>query len=86
MLGERSEFYAMPSSAPSPHRIRHVATGLFVAMTVVFAVTSSVRDLHPAIGYVRAFAEAAMIGALADWFAVVALFRHRWACRSRTPR
>ena len=76
MLGERSQFYAMPPATPSPHRIRRVATGLFVAMTVIFAVTSSVRDLHPAIGYVRAFAEAAMIGALADWFAVVALFRH----------
>ncbi len=76
MLGERSQFYAMPSATPSPHRIRRLATGLFVAMTLVFAVTSSIRDLHPAVGYVRAFAEAAMIGALADWFAVVALFRH----------
>ncbi|WP_256856515.1 DUF445 domain-containing protein [Variovorax sp. KK3] len=31
---------------------------------------------HPAWGYVAAFAEAAMVGAIADWFAVVALFRH----------
>ncbi|HEY2254644.1 MAG TPA: DUF445 domain-containing protein [Variovorax sp.] len=32
--------------------------------------------MHPAWGYVAAFAEAAMVGAIADWFAVVALFRH----------
>ncbi|MFN8477253.1 MAG: DUF445 family protein [Kouleothrix sp.] len=30
----------------------------------------------PGVGFVRAFAEAAMVGALADWFAVTALFRH----------
>ncbi len=29
---------------------------------------------YPALGYVKAFAEAAMVGALADWFAVTALF------------
>jgi uncharacterized membrane-anchored protein YjiN (DUF445 family) len=33
------------------------------------------RDRHPAFGYLAAFAEAAVIGGLADWYAVVALFR-----------
>jgi len=34
------------------------------------------RDMHPAWGFVLAFSEAAMVGGLADWFAVTALFRH----------
>jgi uncharacterized membrane-anchored protein YjiN (DUF445 family) len=66
----------MAPPAPAPDRIRHIATGLLVAMTMVFAVASAYQSAHPAVPYVRAFAEAAMIGALADWFAVVALFRH----------
>src|SRR5262249_12457244 len=36
---------------------------------------------HPASAYVAAFAEAAIIGALADWYAVVALFRHPFGLR-----
>ena len=56
--------------------MRWVATGLLVAMALVFIVARQLDDLHPAIGFVRAFAEAAMVGGLADWFAVTALFRH----------
>ncbi|WP_288462309.1 DUF445 domain-containing protein [uncultured Chryseobacterium sp.] len=54
------------------------ATGLFVLMAVLFIATTLLQktiDSHW-IGYVRAFSEAAMVGALADWFAVTALFRH----------
>ncbi|WP_336689233.1 MULTISPECIES: DUF445 domain-containing protein [unclassified Chryseobacterium] len=54
------------------------ATGLFVLMVVLFIGTTLLQktiDSHW-IGYVRAFSEAAMVGALADWFAVTALFRH----------
>ena len=54
------------------------ATGLFVLMAVLFIGTTLLQktiDSHW-IGYVRAFSEAAMVGALADWFAVTALFRH----------
>lgn len=54
------------------------ATGLFLLMAVVFIMTTIMQkntDSHW-IGYVRAFSEAAMVGALADWFAVTALFRH----------
>ena len=54
-------------------RIQRVATLLLVFMTLVFIVTSLTP--WPWLGYVRAFAEAAMVGACADWFAVVALFR-----------
>ncbi|AGH49818.1 hypothetical protein G432_10475 [Sphingomonas sp. MM-1] len=57
--------------------MRIVATGLLVAMaaTYVLARSQEARGM-PAWGYVRAFAEAAMVGGLADWFAVTALFRH----------
>lgn len=57
-------------------RMRAVATGLFVAMVALFVAARSLRQDHAAWGFVTAFAEAAMVGALADWFAVVALFRH----------
>ncbi|MBQ1498022.1 MAG: DUF445 domain-containing protein [Sphingomonas sp.] len=67
------------SSEPIPaglRRMRLVATGLLVAMAALFLLTRAFDHAHPAIGYVRAFAEAAMVGGLADWFAVTALFRH----------
>ncbi|WP_184689989.1 DUF445 domain-containing protein [Saccharothrix tamanrassetensis] len=53
-----------------------VATGFFLAATAVFVVALVFEEGGPAwIGYVRAAAEAGMVGALADWFAVTALFR-----------
>ncbi|MFT5590163.1 MAG: uncharacterized membrane-anchored protein YjiN (DUF445 family) [Bradyrhizobium sp.] len=58
------------------HKIRRIATGLLVLMAVVFVLAHKYELLHPALGFVRAFAEAALVGALADWFAVSALFRH----------
>ena len=57
-------------------RMKVAATALLVAATVVFVVTRSLEDRWSWLGYVRATAEAAMVGALADWFAVTALFRH----------
>ncbi|MEC3877302.1 DUF445 domain-containing protein [Chryseobacterium salviniae] len=54
------------------------ATGLFLLMAAIFVGTTLLQknvDSHW-VGYVRAFSEAAMVGALADWFAVTALFRH----------
>ena len=56
--------------------MRLVATGLLVMMAAVFLAARQFQHLHPAIGFVRAFSEAAMVGGLADWFAVTALFRH----------
>jgi uncharacterized membrane-anchored protein YjiN (DUF445 family) len=56
--------------------MRLIATGLLVVMAMTFVVTRSLQSLHPAWGFVRAFSEAAMVGGLADWFAVTALFRH----------
>ena len=57
-------------------RMRFLATGLLVLMAAIFVATSLARVPWPWIPYLRAFAEAGMIGACADWFAVVALFRH----------
>ena len=52
------------------------ATGLLVVMAAIFLVARLFEQTHPAIGFIKAFAEAAMVGGLADWFAVTALFRH----------
>ena len=57
-------------------RSRTFATSLLVLMLVIFIATSIAVKDWPWLAYVRAFAEAGMIGACADWFAVVALFRH----------
>lgn len=57
-------------------RMQRLATGLLVGMTVLFAVTSFLQHRYPWLGFVRAVAEAAMVGGIADWFAVTALFRH----------
>jgi uncharacterized membrane-anchored protein YjiN (DUF445 family) len=56
-------------------RMRVLATSLLAAMTALFVATSFAAPSWPWLAYVRAFAEAAMVGACADWFAVVALFR-----------
>jgi uncharacterized membrane-anchored protein YjiN (DUF445 family) len=53
-----------------------IATGLLGVMLVVFLVARHFETLYPGLAWVRSFAEAAMVGALADWFAVTALFRH----------
>ncbi|MBW4330058.1 DUF445 domain-containing protein [Stakelama sp. CBK3Z-3] len=56
--------------------MRRFATGLLLAMAALFLVARVMAPAHPGWGYVQAFAEAAMVGGLADWFAVTALFRH----------
>lgn len=57
-------------------RMRTLATGLLVLMVFAYALSRSLEGGTPGWAWVRAFAEAAMVGALADWFAVTALFRH----------
>jgi uncharacterized membrane-anchored protein YjiN (DUF445 family) len=56
-------------------RMRAAATALLGAMAALFFATSWYSSANPWIGALRAFAEAALIGGLADWFAVTALFR-----------
>jgi uncharacterized membrane-anchored protein YjiN (DUF445 family) len=57
------------------NRMKRVATGLFILMTLIFIAAKYFEPSSPILPFVRAFAEAAMVGALADWFAVTALFR-----------
>ncbi len=57
-------------------RMKRRATGLLVLMAVVFVVAWQLEAAHPWLGYVRATAEAGMVGGVADWFAITALFRH----------
>lgn len=56
-------------------RVKIVATVALVLCVVVFLAARAYAQTRPALAYVAAFAEAAAIGGLADWYAVVALFR-----------
>jgi len=58
-------------------RMKNVAGGLLLAVAVIYVLARWQEQSGAAwAGYVRAAAEAGMVGALADWFAVTALFRH----------
>ncbi len=61
---------------PQLRRMRRIATAMLVAMAALFLASRRLEGTHPAWGFVQSFAEAAMVGGLADWFAVTALFRH----------
>ncbi len=65
-----------PFTGDRARRMRLAATALLVAMAGLFTLALAMEEEHPAWGFVLAFAEAAMVGGLADWFAVTALFRH----------
>jgi uncharacterized membrane-anchored protein YjiN (DUF445 family) len=67
---------ALDLPPPGLVRMRRVAALLLVLMAATFLVSRRLAPLHPGWEFVRAFAEAAMVGGLADWFAVTALFRH----------
>src|ERR1700689_2335663 len=55
---------------------RRRATALLGAVTILFVVVTAVGAHGTLLSYVQAGAEAAMVGGVADWFAVTALFRH----------
>lgn len=57
-------------------RMRTMATSLLAAMIVLLIICVAWQAQHPWLAWPRAFAEAATVGAIADWYAVVALFRH----------
>jgi uncharacterized membrane-anchored protein YjiN (DUF445 family) len=57
-------------------QMKMIATGMLVVMAGVYVAMRIIGPIHPMVGFVKAFAEAAMVGGLADWFAVTALFRH----------
>jgi uncharacterized membrane-anchored protein YjiN (DUF445 family) len=56
--------------------MKGVALGALMFMAVLFVIAFAFEEQYPALAYVRAFAEGGMVGALADWLAVTALFRH----------
>jgi uncharacterized membrane-anchored protein YjiN (DUF445 family) len=56
--------------------MRRRATGLLALAAAVFATALALEGRYPWLGFVRATAEASLVGGLADWFAVTALFRH----------
>jgi uncharacterized membrane-anchored protein YjiN (DUF445 family) len=57
-------------------RMKRLATALLGFFALVFIISSLYVEQAIWIGFVQATAEAAMVGAIADWFAVTALFRH----------
>jgi uncharacterized membrane-anchored protein YjiN (DUF445 family) len=57
-------------------QMKRVATIMLVVVALLFLVTRYYEARLPSLGYLRAFCEAAMVGGIADWFAVTALFRH----------
>ncbi|WP_394160454.1 DUF445 domain-containing protein [Galactobacter valiniphilus] len=56
-------------------RMKAIATGLLIVLAIVFVIAFALQERYPWLAYVRAAAEGGMVGALADWFAVTALFR-----------
>ena len=56
--------------------MKRAALALLLAAAALYVLATALQPQHPAWGYVAAFAGAALVGAMADWFAVVALFRH----------
>ena len=56
--------------------MKWIALGLLAGAGALYLAAALLQHRDPAWGYLAAFSEAAMVGAIADWFAVVALFRH----------
>ncbi len=56
-------------------RVKALATLVLTGTLALFVMAKLLSPMHPAFGFVAAFAEAATIGGLADWYAVVALFK-----------
>jgi uncharacterized membrane-anchored protein YjiN (DUF445 family) len=64
------------SQNSSLKRIKWLASGLLFACIILLIIAKILERQYPAFGFVAAFAEAATIGGFADWYAIVALFRH----------
>jgi uncharacterized membrane-anchored protein YjiN (DUF445 family) len=82
-ISDRPSRAAAPAPVPDEverqqrlDQIKARATGLLILATVVFVITRLLEPRYHWVGYLRAMAEAAMVGGLADWFAVTAIFRH----------
>jgi len=64
------------AAAQAARPMRALATAMLAGMAALFVATTGLEAQHPVWGFVRAFAEAGLVGGIADWFAVTALFRH----------
>jgi uncharacterized membrane-anchored protein YjiN (DUF445 family) len=65
-----------PFERPRPDGTKRIATCLLAAMVALLCTCVALQAACPWLAWVRAFAEAGIVGAIADWYAVVALFRH----------
>jgi uncharacterized membrane-anchored protein YjiN (DUF445 family) len=70
-----SDAPADAARAAELRRVKALATLVLGATLALFAAAKALINVHPVFGFIAAFAEAATIGGLADWYAVVALFR-----------
>lgn len=57
-------------------KFRYIASAILLLMLAFYILAVCYREQYPGLEWLKAFAEAGMIGGLADWFAVTALFRH----------
>ena len=70
-----SDAPADAARAAELRRVKLLAGLVLVATLALFVAAKALINVHPVFGFIAAFAEAATIGGLADWYAVVALFR-----------
>jgi uncharacterized membrane-anchored protein YjiN (DUF445 family) len=72
-----TSFKATPDAARAAElrRVKAMATLVLAGTLTLFVIARLLLPVHPAFGFIAAFAEAATIGGLADWYAVVALFK-----------
>jgi uncharacterized membrane-anchored protein YjiN (DUF445 family) len=64
------------AKAAALRKMKLLAVSLLIAMAVIFLLAFGLQNKYPWLEYVRAAAEGGMVGALADWFAVTALFKY----------
>lgn len=74
--GQRSAASSDVEKAAALRRMKLLALSLLAVMAVIFIVAFALQKQYPGLEYVRAAAEGGMVGALADWFAVTALFKY----------
>ena len=78
-LSDAAARWSRPDDALRQMRLdamKRRATGLLVLAGAVFVAARLLEARYPWVGFIRATAEASLVGGLADWFAVTALFRH----------
>ncbi|MGY3318791.1 DUF445 domain-containing protein [Arthrobacter sp. TE12232] len=74
--GRRPAASSDADKAAALRRMKLLALSLLIVMAVIFVVAFALQKYYPWLEYVRAAAEGGMVGALADWFAVTALFKY----------